>query len=98
MPTELFDDVEPARLVPLAGLLPALGAVKAPGALELLKGFAGDSSATLRTAALVGLTRLGPEGVAAAKRGLFEHDRELLKALAQALAEQGEAGQSALVE
>ncbi|HLM45984.1 MAG TPA: HEAT repeat domain-containing protein, partial [Myxococcaceae bacterium] len=98
VPTELFDDVESTRLEPLAGLLRALGSVKAPGALELLKGFAADSSVTLRTAAVVGLTRLGPEGVALAKASLFETDRELLKALAQALAEQGEVGQSALVE
>ncbi|MFL5356450.1 HEAT repeat domain-containing protein [Archangium sp.] len=97
-PTELFDDVESSRLEPLAGLLRALGAVKAPGALELLKGFAGDSSVTVRTAALVGLTRLGPEGVALAKNGLFESERDLLKVLSQALAEQGEAGQAALVE
>ncbi|HEX8435670.1 HEAT repeat domain-containing protein [Archangium sp.] len=98
VPTELFDDVEASRLEPLAGLLRALGAVKAPGALELLKGFSGDSSVTLRTAALVGLARLGPEGVALAKGGMFESDRDLLKTLAQALAEQGEVGQSALVE
>jgi HEAT repeat protein len=52
----------------------------------------------VRTAALVGLTRLGPEGVALAKNGLFEAERELVKALAQALAEQGDAGRSALVE
>ncbi|QRN92964.1 HEAT repeat domain-containing protein [Archangium violaceum] len=98
VPTELFDDVDSPQFEPLAGLLRALAAVKAPGALELLKGFAGDSSVTLRTAALVGLTRLGPEGVAIAKAGLFEAERDLVKALAQALAEQGEAGQSALME
>lgn len=97
-PAELFDDVDSPRLEPLAGLLRALGSVKAPGALELLKGFAGDSSVTLRTAALVGLTRLGPEGVALAKSGLFEAERELVKTLALALAEQGEAGRSALLE
>ncbi|AKJ04016.1 HEAT repeat protein [Archangium gephyra] len=97
-PAELFDDVDSVKLEPLAGLLRALGSVKAPGALELLKSFAGDSSVTVRTAALVGLTRLGPEGVALAKNGLFEAERELVKALAQALAEQGEAGRSALVE
>ena len=98
VPTELFDDVESARLEPLAGLLRALGSIKAPGALELLKGFAGDTSVTLRTAALVSLARLGPEGVAIAKNSLFESDRTLLKALALALAEQGEAGQAVLVE
>jgi len=97
VPGELFDDVEPVRLEPLAAVLRALGALKAPGALELLKGYAGDSSVTLRIAALVGLARLGPEGVEAAKGGMFESERDLQKALAQALAEQGEAGQTALV-
>lgn len=97
VPAELADDVEPLKLEPFAAVLRALGAVKAPGALELLKGYAGDSSVTLRTAALVGLARLGPEGVAAAQGGMFEAERDLQKALAQALAEQGEAGQSALV-
>jgi HEAT repeat protein len=97
-PAELFEDVEPARLEPLAGLLRALGAVRAPGALELLKGFVEDSSATLRTAAMVGLARLGPDGVALARTGLLETEREVLKAVAQALAEQGEAGQTVLVE
>jgi HEAT repeat protein len=97
VPGELYDDVEPLKLEPLAAVLRALGALKAPGALELLKGYAGDSSVTLRTAALVGLARLGPEGVEVAKGGMFESERDLLKALAQALAEQGEAGQTALV-
>jgi cellulose synthase operon protein C len=96
-PAELYDDVEPEKLEPLAAVLRALGALKAPGALELLKGYAGDSSVTLRTAALVGLARLGPEGVEAAQGGMFEAERDLQKALAQALAEQGEAGQDALV-
>jgi HEAT repeat protein len=97
IPTELYEDVEPLSLEPLAAVLRALGAVKAPGALELLKSHAGDASVTLRTAALVGLARLGPEGVEAAKGGMFEAERGLQKALAQALAEQGEAGQNALV-
>ncbi len=97
VPTELVEDVEPARLEMLARLLRALGAVKAPGALEVLKGYAGDSSVVLRTAALTTLARLGPEGVEVAKVGMFEAERDLQKTLAQALAEQGEAGQSALV-
>ncbi|MBZ4417328.1 HEAT repeat domain-containing protein [Myxococcus sp. RHSTA-1-4] len=98
MPTELHDDVEPERLQPLATLLRALGTLKAPGALELLKGYAQDSSATLRLAALVGLARLGPEGVEVAKAGLLEPERDVQKSLAQALAEAGDAGQAALVE
>src|SRR6218665_126007 len=98
VPAELFDDLDPARLEPLAGLLRAIGSLKAPEAMDVLKGFAGDSSVTLRTAALVGLARLGPEGVSVASAGMFETDRDLLKELARALAEQGEAGQSALVQ
>jgi HEAT repeat protein len=96
-PAELYEDVEPLSLEPLAAVLRAQGAVKAPGAIELLKSYAGDDSVTLRTAALVGLARLGPEGVEAAKGGMFEAERDLQKALAQAMAEQGEAGQNALV-
>jgi HEAT repeat protein len=98
VPTELFDDVEAERVAPLATLLRALGTLKAPGALETLKGYTQDSSVPLRTAALVGLARLGPEGVAVAKTGLLEPERDLQKALAQALAEAGEAGPAALVE
>ncbi|WP_044184599.1 HEAT repeat domain-containing protein [Hyalangium minutum] len=97
VPTELYDDVEPLSLQPLAAVLRALGAVKAPGALELLKGYAGDPNVTLRTAGLVGLARLGPEGVEAAKGGMYEAERDLQKALAEALAQQGEAGQAVLV-
>ncbi|NVJ27581.1 HEAT repeat domain-containing protein [Myxococcus sp. AM011] len=98
VPTELFDDVEPERLVPLATLLRSLGTLRAPGALELLKGFSQDSSIPLRTAALVGLTHLGAEGVAIAREGMLEPERDLQKALAQALAESGPEGQAALVE
>ncbi|ATB48154.1 HEAT repeat domain-containing protein [Corallococcus macrosporus] len=98
VPTELYDDVAAERLVPLATLLRALGTLKAPGALELLTGYTQDSSPALRVAALVGLARLGPEGVAVAKAGLIDPDRDLQKALAQALADAGEAGQAALIE
>ncbi|WP_338866377.1 HEAT repeat domain-containing protein [Myxococcus stipitatus] len=98
VPTELFDDVEPARIVPLATVLRALGMLRAPGALELLKGYSQDSSLPLRTAALTGLTRLGAEGVAVAREGMLEPERDVQKALALALVEGGEAGVAALVE
>ncbi|RKI63887.1 HEAT repeat domain-containing protein, partial [Corallococcus sp. AB049A] len=97
VPSELSDDVEPAKLQPLATLLTALGKLKAPGALELLKGYADDVSPVLRAAALVGLTSVGPEGIEVVRAALLEPDRELQKTLALALAEQGEAGQLALV-
>lgn len=97
VPSELSDDVDPAKLEPLARLLTGLGAVKAPGALEVLKGYTNDASPVLRAAALVGLTHVGPEGVELARTALLEPDRELQKTLALALAEQGESGQLALV-
>ncbi|NOJ95871.1 HEAT repeat domain-containing protein [Corallococcus coralloides] len=97
VPSELSDDVEPAKLQPLATLLTALGALKAPGALEVLKGYADDVSPVLRAAALVGLASVGPEGMEVTRAALLEPDRELQKTLALALAEQGEAGQLALV-
>ncbi|GMT99174.1 hypothetical protein KH5H1_32930 [Corallococcus caeni] len=97
VPSELSDDVEPAKLQPLATLLTALGTLKAPGALEVLKGYTEDASPLLRAAALVGLTSVGPEGIEVASAALLEPDRELQKTLALALAEQGEAGQLALV-
>ncbi|AGC45374.1 HEAT repeat-containing PBS lyase [Myxococcus stipitatus DSM 14675] len=97
-PTELFDDVEPARLVPLATVLRALAMLRAPGALELLKGYSQDSSLPLRTAALQGLARLGAEGVAVAREGLLEPERDLQKALAISLVDGGEVGVAALVE
>ncbi|NNB89455.1 HEAT repeat domain-containing protein [Corallococcus exiguus] len=97
VPSELSDDVEPAKLQPLATLLTALGALKAPGALEILKGYTDDASPVLRAAALVGLASVGPEGIEVTRTALLEPDRELQKTLALALAEQGEAGQLALV-
>ncbi|QAT85517.1 HEAT repeat-containing PBS lyase [Corallococcus coralloides] len=97
VPSELSDDVEPSKLQPLATLLTALGALKAPGALEVLKGYADDVSPVLRAAALVGLASVGPEGMEVTRAALLEPDRELQKTLALALAEQGEAGQLALV-
>lgn len=96
--TELFDEVEPGGLSSLAALLRALGSVQAPGARELLEGFTRDTSMTLRAAAWVGLVHLGPEGVALARAGLLEPEREVQKAVAEALAAQGEVGQAALLE
>lgn len=97
VPSELGDDVESAKLEPLATLLTGLGALKAPGSLELLKGYANDQNPVLRAAALVGLTYAGPEGVEIVRAAMLEPDRELQKTLALALAEQGESGQLALV-
>ncbi len=96
-PAELVDDVAPAKLRLLAALLRAMGTLRVEGALKLLTPHAEDSSHTLRTAALVGLARLGGEGTRLAAQAMLEPDREVQKELALALAEQGKEGQEALV-
>jgi HEAT repeat protein len=46
----------------------------------------------------VGLASLGNEGIAVAKQGLVDSDRDVQGAVAQALAQQGEAGQMPILE
>ncbi|MBF5040917.1 HEAT repeat domain-containing protein [Aggregicoccus sp. 17bor-14] len=96
-PTELVDDVPESKLRVLSALLRSLGALRVDGALAALKPHAQDPSPALRTAALVGLARLGGEGTGIAAKALLEPDREVQKELALALSEQGEAGRKALV-
>ena len=97
-PVELVDDATEEQLQPLANAIRALGAIKAPGALEALSGHARDGSAVIRAAAYEGLALLGKEGVPVAKDGLWEADRELVGEVARALAAQGEAGQAAILD
>lgn len=97
-PAELVDDASEEQLRPLAAAIRALGALKAPGALEALTQHAKDSSAFIRVAAYEGLVQLSPEGLDAAKQGLFEADRDEVGAVARALVQQGEAGQAAVLE
>lgn len=96
-PTELIDDVTEEQLKPLAAILRALGKLQAPGALETLKKHLDDRT-QLRTAAYVGLTSLGREGVNLAKAGLLEADRDIQGAVALALVQAGEPGQVAVVD
>jgi HEAT repeat protein len=88
-PSEVVDDASEDQLKVLTAMVRALGRLKAPGALEKLSPWATDGSPSMRTAALVGLAGLGPEGVARARAGLLEADRSVLGAVAQALAEAG---------
>ncbi|MFL5320223.1 MAG: HEAT repeat domain-containing protein [Myxococcaceae bacterium] len=97
-PTEVVDDVTDDQVSLLAAVLTSLGELNAPGALELLKPRAKESSPLLRQAAMVGLIHLGPEGIELARAGLFDADRDVQTAVAGALGEQGEAGQSAIAK
>ncbi|MHB8878749.1 MAG: HEAT repeat domain-containing protein [Myxococcaceae bacterium] len=97
-PSEVVDDASDEQVKLLASTLRALGALHADGALSTLKPWAGESSPRLRTAAYLGLSRLGPEGIAIARAGLLDADRDVQGAVAQELAEVGEAGQAAILE
>lgn len=97
-PSEVVDDASEEQLKVLTALVRGLGRLKAPGALEKLTPWAGDGSPAMRSAALVGLAALGPEGLEKARAGLFESDRGVLGAVAQALAEAGPEAQLLLVD
>lgn len=97
-PAEVVDDASEDQLRLLAFALRALGALRAEGALATLRSYSDDPSPALRAAALVGATALGPEGIAFAKGGLLDREREVQAAVAQALSERGSEGQAALLE
>lgn len=96
-PAELVDDASDDQVALLASALRALGRLRAEGAFELIQPFAEDGSPRLRAAANVGLAHLGPAGIAIARRGLIDPDRDVQAATAAALAEQGEAGQAEIL-
>ena len=97
-PAELVDDMTDEQLLPLATAIRALGVLNVQGAFETLKGHVDDGSPRIRTAAYVGLSHLGPAGIAAARAGLLEVDRYVQGAVAQALAQQGAPGQAVILE
>jgi len=97
-PAELIDDANGEQLLLLASAIRVLGTLKAPDALRTLSAHAKDPSALLRTAAYEGLAQLGSEGVAVARAGLWEADREVVGTVARALSAEGEAGQAAILE
>ena len=98
VPAEVIDDLAEGELVPLASTLEALGRMKSEGALQLLEPWQNDPSPSIRAAASVGLTALGPEGIARAKASLLDASRDVQSAVALALAEQGNAGQAPIAE
>lgn len=97
-PSEVVDDANDEQLKVLAALVRALGRLKAQGALEKLSVWAQDGNAMLRTAALVGLASLGPQGAERARGGLLESDRSVLGVVAQALADAGPEAQLSLID
>lgn len=97
-PRELIDDATTEQLRLFATTLEALGRLDAPDALGTLKAWLDDPSVEVRTAAAVGLTSLGAEGVAAAKQALLDADRDVQGAVAMALAQRGAPGQAAIAE
>jgi HEAT repeat protein len=88
-PRELVDDTTEEQVKVLASLVRALGRLKVEGARERVEPFTREPSVALRSAGWVALAWLGGD----AKRGLFEADRTVQAATAQALVDSGEAGQ-----
>ena len=95
-PRELVDDVTEEQLRTLAAAIRALGQLRAPDALQLLAPHTRDPSPSVRAAAFVGLAALGAAGIAPARVGLSDPDRDVQSAVAAALAERGAEGQAAL--
>ncbi len=96
-PRELVDDGTDEQYQLLASLLRALGRLKVDGARARLEPFTEEQSATLRSAAFAGLGLLGPETVPQVKAALFDAERSVQAAAAQALAESPE-GRVAIIE
>lgn len=98
MPAEVADDAPAERVSLLASAIRALGLLGSPDARATLEKHREDPIASVRAAAYVGLTHLGQEGIEAARAGLLEADRSAQGAVADALAQRGEAGQRAILE
>jgi HEAT repeat protein len=97
-PRELVDDGTEDQYLVTSSLLKALGALKLEGARARLEPFLEEQSPGLRAAAYAGLSRLGPETVAAARLGLLDSERVVQASTAQALAETSAEGRAAVLE
>lgn len=97
-PAELIDDASGDQLRMLALSLRALGALRAPGVMELAVQHTRDSSPLLRAAAHAALAPQGDAGLDAAAKGLLDPDRDVQSAAAEALAAQGQKGQQRILE
>lgn len=88
-PREFVDDTSEDQVKVLASLIKALGRLKVEGAREKVESFTHDNSPSLRGAAWAALAWLGAD----AHAGLFDTDRGVQAATAQALADSGPEGQ-----
>lgn len=92
-PREVVDDTTEEEVKVLAALVRALGKLKLEGAKDKVEPFTRESSVLLRSAAFSALAFLGGD----AKRGLFDTERAVQSATAQALVEAGPAGQLVVI-
>jgi HEAT repeat protein len=97
-PNELNDDVSEDQLKVLASLIHALGQLKVEGARERLKPWLKESSPSIRAAASAALADVGGEALALAAPGLFDSERQVQSATAQAMGQAGAPGQALLLE
>ncbi len=97
-PKELVDDVSEDQVKVLASLIRALGSLKVDGARERLAPWLRESSASVRASASAALASLGGDALALAGPGLYDAERQVQGATAQALAEAGPAGQALVLE
>jgi HEAT repeat protein len=93
-PREVSDDVSEDEVRVFASILRAMGRLKVDGARKNAEAFVGETSPTVRAAAWVALAALGED----ARPGLFDAERVVQGATAQALVESGPAGQMVVLK
>lgn len=93
-PREIVDDVTEDEVQVLATELRALGRLQVKTALPTAQAFVGETSPTLRSAGYATLALLGED----ARAGLFDVERSVQGATAQALVESGPAGQRVVLQ
>lgn len=89
VPREVLDDADDAEVRTLAVVLRAMGRLKLDAAKEPARAFSQDLNPQLRGAAFAALASLGQD----AKAGLFDSERSVQAATAQALVDSGPQGQ-----
>ncbi len=97
-PRELVDDGGADQLKVLSSLIRALGVLKADGARERLESWLRESSPMVRASASSALAALGGDSLKLAVPGLFDGERAVQSATAQALGQAGAPGQAALLD
>lgn len=93
-PREVLDDVSEDEVRVFSSILRAMGRLKVDGARKNAEAFVGETSPSVRAAAWVALAALGLD----ARPGLFDAERVVQGATAQALVESGPAGQMVVLK